>query len=257
MAKPKPDDWPHLPDGTTDWGRVFEGKRNGFIGVVTQAHTPVLLKQCAALVIHGLFQHEHDEAKEQKYAAELNRIVPDDAPNDEIEGLRKKVVDLFHHMEEELRHMAAVETQRRLHPPGPYVSPVQDKKSSNLPTIVALSLVLIGLIGFALFRPTTGDMSNQEAVQIGHYAERHFPGANWHLASASVTDGTIKLEIKLTDQETIDVFNRVSSIQRASFLKDACPPMGPELQAVLDKGFTLWMDLKGGGKLLTGGSCTY
>jgi len=257
MTKPRPDDWPHLPDGTTDWGRVFEGKRNGFIGVITQAKTPAQLKQCAALVIHGLFQHEHDEAKEQKYAAELNRIVPDDAPADEVENLCKKVVGLFHHMEDELRHMAAVETQKKLHPAGPYVSPVLNKKPSNLPVIVALSLILLGLIGFALFRPTTGSMSDQEVALVGRYAAKHFPDANWQLVSASLTDDKVMLEIKLKDQKTINVFKRVSSIQRASFLKDACPPMGPELQAVLDKGFTLWMDIKGKDELLTAGTCTY
>jgi len=113
------------------------------------------------------------------------------------------------------------------------------------------------LIGFALFRPTTGAMSDKEVALVGSHAAKHFPGPDWQLVSASTADGTIKLEIKLTDQKTIDIFNRVSSIQRASFLKDACPPMVPELQAALDKGFTLWMDLKGGGKLLTAGTCTY
>ena len=70
--------WPQTPEGVTDWEFVFENEGAGFIPLCLLANSPLILKECATVVIQQLFTRDDDSMNIMKYIIALNDIIPDD-----------------------------------------------------------------------------------------------------------------------------------------------------------------------------------
>ena len=112
MADPADSPPPAAPEGTTDWESVFE---TGFIPLIAQAHSPGALKECATLVIRKLFPRQDDHDEVEHFTSELAGIIPDGAPDDDLEAMRAGITALLREIKDERIRLAAayVAAQRK------------------------------------------------------------------------------------------------------------------------------------------------
>ena len=91
--------WPQTPEGVTDWEFVFENEGAGFIPLCLLANSPLILKECATVVIQQLFTRDDDSMNIMKYIIALNDIIPDekelDMDVDNLKVMRTEVTELL------------------------------------------------------------------------------------------------------------------------------------------------------------------
>jgi len=114
MGKPK---WPQTPDGVTDWEFVFEDANEGFIPLVMMASSPVILKECATVIVQKLFTRDDDGIHVMKYIIELNEIVPEASENYTdatlIDSMKTRTASLLREIKDDRKKKAATFLQRK------------------------------------------------------------------------------------------------------------------------------------------------
>jgi hypothetical protein len=122
--------------------------------------------------------------------------------------------------------------------------------------VLVLGLTAL-LVLFVQDKDTESD-GMKEAAWVQDYVSAHLPDETWELASVRPREGEkITLEVQVTDPRHVDVIKGVPRMARVQFLKSICPPQESGVKFVIENGWTLWVSLKNGDELLTGGSCHY
>jgi len=115
MGKPK---WPQTPDGVTDWEFVFEDANEGFIPLVMMASSPVILKECATVIVQQLFTREDDGIHVMKYIIDLDEIIPAASENYTdtklIDGMKSRTADLLREIKADRKKKAGAYLQRKM-----------------------------------------------------------------------------------------------------------------------------------------------
>ncbi len=99
MEIPAKTDWPLTAQGVTDWEFVFENEEEGFIALVSMAHTPFIMKDCTTVIIQQLFSRDSDAMNIMKFIIALSEIVPDEKEQnlnaDLLAAMRAEIVELL------------------------------------------------------------------------------------------------------------------------------------------------------------------
>ena len=103
MHSPDDRSWPVTADGVMDWEAVFENPDTGFLPMIALARSPEALKQTTLVIIRTLFSRKNDESNFETYTAQLDEIVPDDAPASEFDAMRAGVIELLRIKQERQR----------------------------------------------------------------------------------------------------------------------------------------------------------
>ena len=90
-----------------DWEAVFENPDTGFLPMIALARSPEALKQTTLVIIRTLFSRKNDESNFETYTAQLDEIVPDDAPASEFDAMRAGVIELLRRIKQERQRVAA------------------------------------------------------------------------------------------------------------------------------------------------------
>ena len=107
MHSPDDRSWPVTADGVMDWEAVFENPDTGFLPMIALARSPEALKQTTLVIIRTLFSRKNDESNFETYTAQLDEIVPDDAPASEFDAMRAGVIELLRRIKQERQRVAA------------------------------------------------------------------------------------------------------------------------------------------------------
>jgi len=114
MGKAK---WPQTPDGVTDWEFVFEDTNEGFIPLVMMASSPVILKECATVIVQQLFTREDDGIHVMKYIIDLDEIIPEASENYTdvklIDAMKSRTADLLREIKADRKKKADAYLQRK------------------------------------------------------------------------------------------------------------------------------------------------
>jgi len=106
--------WPTNADGTTDWERVFEDPSDGLIVLACRSETPDQLKTMTLIILRQLFKRKNDDHGDDKIAAYIDRIIPDDAPTDALDDLRADVTRLFRRIKDDRIKLAAAYIEKKM-----------------------------------------------------------------------------------------------------------------------------------------------
>lgn len=102
-AKSRP--WPQTPAGVTDWEKVFEDPKAGFIVLIGSANTVTGLKNCATIVVQQLFTRDGDRMLVMKFILDLEKLIPDQPDKiyskEELGDMRKSVTEFLRKIKNE------------------------------------------------------------------------------------------------------------------------------------------------------------
>lgn len=106
-AIPEKRDWPKTPGGTIDWEVVFEDPDSGLLSLLGQAKTASALRDITILVIQKLYTRKDDPPEVERFIAEITRMIPDDAPADNLAPLCEAVSSILRQVKTERIRKAA------------------------------------------------------------------------------------------------------------------------------------------------------
>jgi hypothetical protein len=102
-AKSRP--WPQTPAGVTDWEKVFEHPKAGFIVLISSASTAAGLKECTTIVVQQLFTRDNDTMLVMKFIIDLENIIPDQPDKiyskEELDNMRQSVTEFLRKIKKE------------------------------------------------------------------------------------------------------------------------------------------------------------
>ena len=93
--------WPQTPEGLTDWEAAFEDPSKGFIALITQAKSPTALRQSTIVVIEKLYTRQNDPTEVERFSAELNQMIPDDAQEEDLPGIAAAVTGILRQIKDD------------------------------------------------------------------------------------------------------------------------------------------------------------
>ena len=274
---------PLAPDGTSDWEAVFEDGETGLIPLIGQAQSTETLKACTIVALGKLLVRKNDEAAMERLTRELDRIIAEggegaeglDASKDAITALLRRI------KENRKQKVAAHVANKRAEKGGDRRTADQGADSDGgAPASVAtgagdssalsrrqrflytaaaaLVIVLMTLVLVLVHEPDTKSDGVKEAAWVRDYVSTHLPDETWELASVRPTEKSkIALEVLVTDPRHVKIIKGVKRMARVEFLKNVCPPEDSGVMFVIENGWNLWVILKSGDELLTGGTCHY
>ena len=273
---------PLAPDGTTDWETVFEDEDTGLIPLIGQAQSTESLKACALVILGKLLIRKNDEAAIERLTQELDRIIEESGEGAEgLDASRSAITDLLRRIKKGRKQKAAlvvankkatIEGERRTAEDGAdaisgtlagFGAPARDTlaKGWHRQLLYAAAAALaVGLAALLVLvqEPDRKSDGMTEAVWVYDYVSTHLPDETWELASVKPMEGEkIALEVLVTDPHHVSIIKGVPRMGRVQFLKNVCPAQDSGVMFVIENGWTLWVSLKTGDEILTGGSCHY
>ena len=276
---------PLAPDGTTDWEAVFEDADTGPIPLIVQAHSTESLKACTIAALGMLLVRKNDDATMKRLNQELDRIIAEGGEGAEgLDVSRSAITDMLRRIKDSRKQKATLYVANKklktnknrraadtddtddtiAGTPASVGTPVgktvaQGRRRRLLyAASAALAVGLAALIWGLNEAPDSKSDGMKEAAWVQDYVSAHLPDETWELASVRPREGEkITLEVQVTDPRHVDVIKGVPRMARVQFLKSICPPQESGVKFVIENGWTLWVSLKNGDELLTGGSCHY
>lgn len=274
---------PLAPDVSTDWEAMFEDGETGLISLIGQAQSTESLKACTLVILGKLLVRKNDEAAIERLTQELDRIIAESGEGEEgLDASRSAITDLLLRIKAGRKQKAALSAankregnnaERRTADDGAEANvrtPANVRKSAEDPLAqgrrrrrlyvasASLAVGLAALIWVLIQEPDSKSDGMNEAAWVHEYVSAHLPEETWELASVRPMKGEkIALEVQITDPRHVDVIKGVPRMARVQFLKSVCPAQNSGVMFVIENGWTLWVSLKNGDELLTGGSCHY
>ena len=274
---------PLAPDGTTDWEAVFEDGETGLIPLIGQAQSTETLKACTIVVLGKLLVRKNDGAAMERLARELDRIIAEGGEGAEgLDASKAGITTLLRRIKNSRRQKAtAYVANKRAENKGDRRAADDGADSDGgAPAIVAafatdtlaqsrrrrflyaataaLAVGLTALIVVLVQEPDTKTDGVKETAWVHDYVSTHLPDETWELVSVRPMEGQkIALEVLVTDPRHVNIIKRVKRIARVKFLKNVCPPPDSGVMFIIENGWDLWVTLKTGDELLTGGTCHY
>lgn len=259
--------WPLTDDETIDWEVLFEKQEIGFIAVVLAAEDPQQLKQQAQSICQAVFNRKRDKNNIKKVAAFLEKVIPEDAPEENLPAMQASIVKMLHGLKDNrIKRVAAYNKKgkkkgnRRSHP-------LIDIIRYNTLSQIALISILVIFIPLGFFMATQEDPSppkihkgdiRQHIRWIDDYVFNHLSQEIWQLLSVRQTaDGQITIDIMLNVDDYVAEINKMEQTKRLAVLQKICPDAGSDVQKIIEQGWDLWVNLKSHEELLIGGQCRY
>jgi len=84
-----------------DWEAFFEDPETGVIALITSARTARALRESALVVVKQLYNRKDDPPEVERFAAELQALVPDDTPDERLPQLIDAVTAILRQVEAE------------------------------------------------------------------------------------------------------------------------------------------------------------
>jgi hypothetical protein len=227
-----------------------------------------------------LLVRKNDEAAMERLTGEIDRLIADGGEGAEgLDVSRSAITDLLRRIKDSRRQKAALyvaskkaktNKSRRADDTADTIAgtPAEvgvkaaDTSGRRRGLLYAVAAVLVLgltalLVLFVQDKETKSD-GKEEATWVYNYVSTHLPEETWELVSVRPMEGEkISLEVLITDPRHVDVIKRVPRMARVQFLKNVRPPQESGVMFIIEKGWTLWVYLKNGDELLTGGSCHY
>jgi len=85
----------------TDWEAFFEDPETGVIALITSAKTARALRESALVVVKQLYNRKDDPPEIERFATELQVLVPDDTPDERLPQLIDAVTAILREVEAE------------------------------------------------------------------------------------------------------------------------------------------------------------
>ncbi len=273
---------PLAPDGTTDWEAVFEDGKTGLILLIGQAQSTETLKACTIVALGKLLVRKNDQAVIERLTLELDRIIADGGEGAAgLEAAKDAITTLLRRIKEGRRQKTATYVaikraekggDRRTDVDGADTdggAPVFEAGAGDslaqkrlqkvlYAASVALAVGLTTLVLVLVHEPDTRTDGVKEAAWVRDYVSTHLPDDSWELASVRPTeDSRIALEVLIADPRHVKIIKGVKRMARIEFLNNVCPPEDSGVMFVIENGWDLWVTMKTGDELLTGGTCHY
>lgn len=277
---------PLAPDGTTDWEAVFEDQETGLIPLIGQAQSTEALRACTIVALGKLLVRKNDHAAMERLTREVDRIIAEGGEGAAgLDESKDAITALLRWIKESKKKQAAIYvTSERADKGG-------DRRAAGHGTdtiggapasvatgagfgagagdslrrrrflyaaSAALAVGLTILVLVLVSEPDTKTDGVKEAAWVRDYVTAHLPDETWELASVRPTEESkIALEVLITDPRHVEIIKGVQRMARVEFLNNVCPPQDSGVMFVIENGWNLWVTLKTGDELLTGGTCHY
>ena len=280
---------PLAPDGTSDWEAVFEDADTGLIPLIGQAQSTESLRACTIVALGKLLIRKNDEAAMERLTHELDRIIADGGEGAEgLDASKDAITTLLRRIKENRKQKAAAHVankradkggDRRAADEGADTiggtparvaavagfgagagDTLAQRRRQRFLNIASAALVvgLTTLVMVLVHEPDTKTDGVKEAAWVRHYVSTHLPDETWELASVRPTEESkIDLEVLITEPRHVKMIKGVKRMTRVKLLNNVCPPVDSGVMFVLENGWNLWVTLKAGDELLTGGTCRY
>jgi hypothetical protein len=259
--------WPKIADDTIDWETLFEDEKTGMIAVVSASENPELLKQQAQAICQTVFNRRRDKSSIKNVNAFLNRVIPEDAQEENLPAMQASVVNMLRKLKEDRLKRAAAFLKKGRKNGNRRSSAIIDFFKKNMyGQITAISIFVI-LLPLAIFMASLESTPEEEGPKgnvrkhiqwINEYTHKSLPWDLWELLSVKHSAvSQISIEVMLLSPQYVKEISKLDAVKRFAVLKQICPDANSDITIILDQGWSLWIIMKSPDGILHEGACKY
>ena len=142
---------PSKPDGAIDWEVLFEDEKKGLIPLIAQMQAPDALRHSVTTLIKGLFIRKDDPSSIERFTAELDAILANDAHPASMGAVHDRVTKLLRRIKENRKQAGAHPAIKKVAKGGERRRAVTERKPVFSSRVRMSVLGIVALCGAGFF----------------------------------------------------------------------------------------------------------